>query len=212
MHGSIHEICLTRVVPCTSKENGPCWADLVEKIRVGDNSAVVLLYSALADGPCVGVFRRLDPQYAEDRLHEVMVIVIEAIRSGDLRDPDRLMGFVWAVVRRRAMAYIRVAALQRQRSAGATQQELRTPREESPEERTSARERRDGVRKMLGCLKARDREILDRFYYREESPQQICSDMHLTATQFRLFKWRALVRCGEIARRAPRTFQSARVH
>lgn len=151
------------MVPGGSKENGPCWADVVEKIRSGDNSAVVLLYVALADGPCLGVFRRLDPQFAEDQLHEVIVVVIEAIRGGELRDPDRLMGFVWAVARRRAMAYIRGAALQRRRSAGATQPELRTPREESPEERTSARERRDGIRKMLGCLKARDREILDRF-------------------------------------------------
>src|SRR5579863_3776070 len=125
------------------------------------------LYAVLAEGPCLAVFRRLDPQFAEDQLHEVMVIVIEAIRGGELRDPDRLMGFVWAVARRRAVAYIRIASMQRRRSADLARHELRAPRDQSPEERLSCHERRDAVKRMLGCLKARDREILERFYYGE---------------------------------------------
>lgn len=166
------------------------------------------LYAALSDGPCLATFRRLNPQFAEDQLHEVMVIVIEAIRGGELRDPDRLMGFVWTVARRRAVAYIRGASTQRRRSVDLKRQELRAPQSESPEERTSCRERRDAVKRMLGCLKARDREILERFYYGEQAPEQICSEMHLTATQFRLYKSRAVGQCGNIARRARLRFQS----
>src|SRR5271170_3886485 len=142
----------TQVVPGEATESGACWADVAEGIRTGDNNAVETLYAVLADGPCLGIFRRLDPQVAEDQVHEVMVIVIEAIRAGGLRDPERLMGFVWVVARRRAAAYIRGASFQRRRRGDATQQEPRTPRDESPEARTSAREQRDGIKTMLGCL------------------------------------------------------------
>jgi RNA polymerase sigma factor (sigma-70 family) len=196
------------VVLGEATEGGACWAEVAEGIRIGDNSAVERLYAALSDGPCLGIFRRLDPQFAQDRVHEVMVIVIEAIRGGALRDPDRLMGFVWVVARRRAAALIRGASFQRRRLADATQQEPRTPRDESPEARASAREQRDGVKRMLARLKVRDREILERFYYGEQAAEQICSEMHLTPTQFRLYKSRAIARCGDIARRARPRYQS----
>jgi DNA-directed RNA polymerase specialized sigma subunit len=47
----------------------------------------------------------------------------------------------------------------------------------------------------LRRLKKRDREILERFYLREQNAQQICAEMRLTETQFRLFKSRAIARC-----------------
>jgi DNA-directed RNA polymerase specialized sigma24 family protein len=61
---------------------------------------------------------------------------------------------------------------------------------------------------MLARLKVRDREILERFYYGEQAAEQICSEMHLTPTQFRLYKSRAIARCGDIARRARPRYQS----
>jgi len=192
----------TQVAPGETAEISACWADVAEGIRTGDDRSVERLYALLVDGPCLGIFRRLDPQLAEDRVHEVMVIVMEAIRGGALREPDRLMGFVWVIARRRAIAQMRRASFQRRRRADAAQAETRAPRDESPEARISERERRDAVKKMLGCLRDRDREILERFYYREQAPEQICSEMQLTPTQFRLYKSRAIARCGEIARRA----------
>ena len=186
------------------------WADVVGKIRNGDGGGVEELYAALSGGACSRVLRRLDEQTADDRLHEIMVIVLEAIRNGELRDPDRLMGFVWTVTRRRAAAHIRSAVFQRRHNVALGHRELSAPGEQSPEARTAHRERLDGVMKMLGSLRLRDREILERFYFREQEPAQICREMHLTGTQFRLYKSRAIAKCYDLAHEDRRPVQSTR--
>ncbi len=50
-------------------------------------------------------------------------------------------------------------------------------------------------------ISGRDREILTRFYLMEQSQQQICDQMCLTETQFRLLKSRAKARFGELGKR-----------
>jgi RNA polymerase sigma-70 factor (ECF subfamily) len=50
-------------------------------------------------------------------------------------------------------------------------------------------------------LSDRDREILTRFYLDEQTQEQICGEMNLTETQFRLLKSRAKARFGELGRR-----------
>ena len=55
--------------------------------------------------------------------------------------------------------------------------------------------------RVLKGLSSRDREILTRFYLQEESQEQICREMKLTDTQFRLLKSRAKARFGEMGRR-----------
>jgi DNA-directed RNA polymerase specialized sigma24 family protein len=44
---------------------------------------------------------------------------------------------------------------------------------------------------VLSEMPFKQREILQRYYLREESSEQICLDMSLTETQFRLAKSRA---------------------
>jgi len=190
--------------------NGAHWAEVVGKIQNGEGSGVEELYATLSGGACSRVFRRLDGQTADDRLHEILVIVLEAIRNGELRDPDRLMGFVWTVTRRRAAAHIRSAVLQRRHSVALGWREVTAPGELSPEARTAHRERLEGVMKMLERLRPRDREILDRFYFREQEPAQICGEMHLTGTQFRLYKSRAIAKCYDLAHQGRRPSQSTK--
>ena len=49
-----------------------------------------------------------------------------------------------------------------------------------------------------------DRQVLLRFYYQGQMPEQICRDLGLTDTQFRLRKSRAKKRFEEIARKTLR--------
>ena len=62
-------------------------------------------------------------------------------------------------------------------------------------------ERQEMVTHLLSSLSSRDREILRRFYLEEQSREQICSEMRLTETQFRLFKSRAKARFSELGQR-----------
>jgi DNA-directed RNA polymerase specialized sigma24 family protein len=52
---------------------------------------------------------------------------------------------------------------------------------------------------VLRRLGARDREILEKFYFEQQAPDQICDEMKLTPTQFRLYKSRAIARCFDFA-------------
>ncbi len=66
------------------------------------------------------------------------------------------------------------------------------------------------IRRVLAELSGRDREILTRFYLHEESQDEICAEMILTETQFRLLKSRAKARFGELGKRklAQRSLQA----
>jgi DNA-directed RNA polymerase specialized sigma24 family protein len=54
---------------------------------------------------------------------------------------------------------------------------------------------------VLRSISPRDREILTRFYLYEQTQEQICREMDLTETQFRLLKSRAKARFAELGRR-----------
>ena len=54
------------------------------------------------------------------------------------------------------------------------------------------------MRDLLSTLSRREREILTRFYLHEQSKDQICEEMALTDTQFRLAKSRAKQRLSRM--------------
>lgn len=53
---------------------------------------------------------------------------------------------------------------------------------------------------VLRALSDRDREVLLRFYVREQHPDQICIEMGISETQLRLIKSRAKARFAELIR------------
>jgi DNA-directed RNA polymerase specialized sigma24 family protein len=57
------------------------------------------------------------------------------------------------------------------------------------------------MKSALESLSKRDRDILIRFYLKEQSQEQICQEMALTETQFRLLKSRAKAKFGDIGRK-----------
>jgi RNA polymerase sigma-70 factor (ECF subfamily) len=63
------------------------------------------------------------------------------------------------------------------------------------------RQKAELMKSALEALSQRDRDILVRFYLQEQSQEQICREMSLTETQFRLLKSRAKAKFGEIGRK-----------
>lgn len=70
-------------------------------------------------------------------------------------------------------------------------------RTQDPEQEAILHNKTEIMKKALASLKPRDREILVRFYLREQRPEQICQEMNLSETQFRLIKSRAKAAFGE---------------
>ena len=186
------------------------WPYLVSKIREGDPAGMEELYRLFSRGIRFYLCRQLGPQDLEDKVHDTFLIVVQAIRRGELRDPERLMGFVRTVVRRQVAAHIDSAVQTRKEQAelqcGYSVSDVRN----NPEQDAIAQQRREIMSHVLRSISRRDREILTRFYLLGESQERICSEMKLTETQFRLLKSRAKARFGELGKRKlqKRTFPS----
>jgi RNA polymerase sigma-70 factor (ECF subfamily) len=177
------------------------WVALVDRIHSGVISGMEELYGLFSKGIRFYLCRQLGAQELEDKIHDTFVLVVEAIRRGELRDPERLMGFVRTIVRRQVAAHIdRAVHRRRDHLDPEASARLADPRA-NPEKCAIFRERIQLIRRVLGQLCPRDREILTRFYLHEQGQNQICSEMALTETQFRLLKSRAKARFGELGKK-----------
>jgi RNA polymerase sigma factor (sigma-70 family) len=177
------------------------WSDLVERIRRDDSSGMEELYRIFARGIRFYLCRQLGPQELDDRVHDTFLIVVQAIRRGDLREPERLMGFVRTVVRRQVAAHIDELVHSRREEVEIDINARLPDRTWNPEQSLASRENIALMRRVLQSLSQRDREILIRFYLQEETQEQICREMELTETQFRLLKSRAKARFGELGKK-----------
>lgn len=180
---------------------GTRWASLVDRIRSGDEASVEELYNTFARGIRYYLCRHLGAQELDDKVHDAFLIVLQAIRNGSLREPERLMGFVRTVVRRQVAAFIDEAVQARKEIADVEVGERVPDSSVNPERRVIDDEKNQIMYEILRGISSRDREILTRFYLYEQSPEQICSEMRLSDTQFRLLKSRAKARFGELGRK-----------
>ena len=177
------------------------WAELVERIRSGGNDGMADLYRLFSKGIRFYLCRQLGSQELEDKVYDTFLIVVHAIREGELREPQRLMGFVRTIVRRMVAAHID-RAVHTRRDQTDLDPALRVPDPHGDHEEAAIfRQRNELIRRVLSELSQRDQEILTRFYVDEQSQAQICSEMDLTDTQFRLLKNRAKARFGELGRK-----------
>jgi RNA polymerase sigma-70 factor (ECF subfamily) len=177
------------------------WATLVSQIKAGDNAGMEQLYKMFSRGIRYYLCRQLGPQELEDKVHDTFLIVVNAIKRGDLREPERLMGFVRTVVRRQVAAYIEQAVHNRREQADLETGIAVADRKQNPEQEAIVRQKNELMKSALEALSKRDRDILVRFYLQEQSQEQICREMSLTETQFRLLKSRAKAKFGEIGRK-----------
>jgi RNA polymerase sigma factor (sigma-70 family) len=180
----------------------PDWTSLVSGVRGGDSAAMAELYGIFAKGIRYFLLRNLGPEDLDDKVHDCFVIVTQAIQNGELREPERLMGYVRTVVKRQIAASIDVAVHQR-RTRADFEDSLFTLSDwrENPERTMMASQRTEIARKVLNGVSRRDREILNRFYVLEQSQERICTEMGLSYNQFRLLKSRAKARFGELGKR-----------
>jgi RNA polymerase sigma-70 factor (ECF subfamily) len=177
------------------------WSDLVERIRGGESSAMERLYGIFSTGVRFYLCRQLGPQDLEDRVHDAFLIITQSIQRGDLREPERLMGYIRTVVRRQVAAHIETVVQSRRNCTPADVGFTLQDRHPDPERTAIDRQNTDVAMRLLLSIPERDREVLIRFYLKEQRPEQICRELDLTETQFRLIKSRAKARFGELGRR-----------
>jgi RNA polymerase sigma factor (sigma-70 family) len=179
----------------------PGWPNLVERIRSGEPSGMEELYRVFSKGIRFYLCRQLGPQDLDDKVHDIFLIITKSIQNGDLREPERLMGYVRTIVRRQVAAHINHVVQARRNQTDMDFGVALADYHPNPERRIIEEQNLKLAMRILGSLHKREREVLIRFYLQEQTPAEICRDLELTETQFRLIKSRAKARFGELGRR-----------
>jgi RNA polymerase sigma factor (sigma-70 family) len=164
---------------------------LVHRIRDKDATAAEQLYPKVLRWLeyCCG--SRQAPDESEDRVQETYLAILKAIQQGELREPEKLMAFMRVIGHRHYCAYIKRRNKSRSSQPDNVVFETSCRPRYDAEHDVLGQERRSWAQDALAKLAPREREILERFYLCEESPDKICNQMNLTSDQFRLLKWRA---------------------
>jgi RNA polymerase sigma-70 factor (ECF subfamily) len=177
-------------------------ADLVSRIMAGDQQAEAELVERYSDGVKIIIRREIgNASVADDLYQEVFRIVIEKIRRGDVREPEKLSGFVCGVARNLVIDYFRRAA--RQESLREVEEATLLP-DPAPDqlEALLRKEQADFARQVLKEMRnERDIQILFRFYLAEEKKERICADLGLTSLHFNRVLHRARERYLELYQR-----------
>lgn len=157
-------------------------AQLTQRIRDGDAAAVAAFYQAVQAGIRVLFRHYLPTQESDADVRETLSATVEAIRKGELRDPQRLLGFVRGIVQRRIEE-------RRQDEASARREEaLRA-------------EQVEAMRQVLLGLSPPEREVLLRYYVRNEPVAEICGATGLTPVELRALTTKVRDRFGALKNR-----------
>lgn len=135
---------------------------------------------------------------AEDLCQESLMKALEKIRRGDLREPERISGFICGIARFIALGYIRKTRSSIKVEDVDAADHIPDPAPD-PYEQALDKEKARIVRKVIGEMRVqRDRDVLSRYYILEEEKNEICADLGLTRDQFTRIIFRAHKRYKEI--------------
>ncbi len=159
--------------------------DLVHRIAAGDARADAELVER-----CGKVLRFLARRLtrneadAEDLYQETLILALEKIRRHEVREPERLAGFLRALVKNLSVQRYRRRSYDVEKPSDTLPD---TPDERQPNALGNLlhRERSGLTRRLLTELKvSRDRDVLFRFYIAEESSPRICQDLDIEPDHF----------------------------
>ena len=185
--------------PNTSTEWNP--AQLVARIRGGDRTAEAELVARYSRGIAIILRRGAGSHAVDDLFQEVFLRATEKIRAGEVREPERLSGFLCGLARNLAIDHFRRSSAAAPLD-GSDAGESVADRTAGPLERVMRMEAERSVRQVMAELPSeRDRQILLRFYLDEEDKERICTDFKLTSLQFNRVLHRARERFREIYQR-----------
>lgn len=178
---------------------------MVDRVVANDPRGIEDLYTYFSKGARFYFCRHLGLEELDDRVHDSFLLVLDRLKRGELRDPERLMGFIRTILRRQVAAYVRGAMEERRDYAQLdAESEYCLDFRGCPEERIIDIEAVDIMERIMRAMSLREREILTRFYLLEQPAEFICKEMRMSMTQFRLMKCRAKGRFGALGRRSLR--------
>lgn len=170
----------------------------VRRIKHGDRSAESELVARYSRGIQLILLKRTgNPQLASDLSQDTFVVAIRKLRAGDLKNPESLAAFIRQTAVNLSIQHFRKEKRYVNHSDGII--ELLTTHRDYKAEKLDSLTIRKMLDKVLDQLSiARDREILRRFYLRDENKEEICNDLLLSAIHFDRVLYRAKQRMRKL--------------
>jgi RNA polymerase sigma-70 factor (ECF subfamily) len=199
-----------RIAPDTSRDEAAAGdaAGLVRRIQAGDPAAESEFVARFSRGLLL-MLRRLvqNPALADDLHQETLALVLAKIRRGEVREPEKLNGFIRSTARNLFIAdrrkEARYRSLDEDGEDGASPAPALADRGPAPLDRVLAAEEARQVQRLLGELRYdRDRQLLLRFYLSDESKEALCEDLEIEPERFHQVLFRARERLRELWERA----------
>jgi RNA polymerase sigma-70 factor, ECF subfamily len=172
-------------------------ADLVRLIMAGDQLAEKELVQRYSRGMSIIIRHRVkNAADVEDLCQETFRKALEKIRRGEVREPEKLSGFICSLAKNLAIGHLRRLSRWEIGNADAPPLIDHAP---NPYDRLLNKERAGIVRQVISEMRAdRDRQILYRFFIKEEDKEKICADLDLTSLHFNRVLSRALKRFKDL--------------
>jgi RNA polymerase sigma-70 factor, ECF subfamily len=168
-------------------------ADLVRRIAAGETAAEDELVRRYSRGVFFVLNQNVsDRAITDDLYQETFRMVIEKVRGGEVREPERFSGFIVGIARNLAIEYFRKAARAEARQAGDEESRTIAAPESSALENLLKEERATLVRQVLAGLPSeRDRKVLHRFYIADDDKEEICAELGISSLHFNQILCRA---------------------
>jgi RNA polymerase sigma-70 factor (ECF subfamily) len=167
-------------------------ADIVERIRRGDTGAETELWERYCRGLLFLLRRRThDPDLAQDLRQETFRIALEKLRKDGLDDPEKLAAYLRGIAVHLVSGDWRKRSRQNTRADTEVIEQVADTRSDV-QTSVSRLELAELVKRLIEELGVeRDREILLRFYIREEDKESICTELAITPLHFNRVLFRA---------------------
>ena len=176
--------------------------DFVSRIMAGDRQAEAELIDSYGRGVRI-IIRRAGAAATiiDDLSQETFRIVLEKIRSGDIREPERLSGFIRSVAKNLVIEHFRRVARRERLTDNEEAIRLLTTSAPNQLERLLQKEKAGIVWRVLREMRnERDVQVLLRYHLAEDTKEQICADLGMTSPQFNLVIHRARERYRQLYR------------
>ena len=154
-----------------------------------DSTAEAELYRRLAPRARLYGLRHLrDPHAARDLMQQVLLMTLERLRAGKLREPERIASFV--------LGMCRMVVLEIRRGTWRRETLLETYGDTAEAVDVSEPLALDGD-KLAGCLRAlaeRERTVVVMTFFADKSGDEVAKELGLSAGNVRVIRHRALGR------------------
>jgi RNA polymerase sigma-70 factor (ECF subfamily) len=179
---------------------------LVERIRAGDPRAEAELVESYRLGLSY-LLRKVtgDPVLSEDLQQETFQVALRRIRAGELREPEKLSGFLRQTAKNLALREHRRNERVEELEGRAEWEPERGPVDPGENQlgRVLREETAGLVRRVLREMRSdRDRQLLYRYYIAEHGKEEICRDLGLSSLNFNLVLFRARERFRKLVEEA----------